>query len=183
MAENAANIRNCPEACARRPGLASGGQGHCLLHALGRGIVTSFPPTAATVRAVARVLVDGTMEHPGFHAHMVLCDAASPGGSAVTRLPGLEPGPGFVQFPPSSDYRTPVHLFPAWHPGTRQQPAITGPRAARLPGQALRLTAQDRADQLRATAARQPACTGTTKRTGQIFPAPPRPRWHRRGTR
>jgi hypothetical protein len=29
------------------------------------------------------------MEHPGFHAHLVLCDAALPGGSAVTRLPGL----------------------------------------------------------------------------------------------
>jgi eukaryotic-like serine/threonine-protein kinase len=32
------------------------------------------------------------LEHPGFHAHLVLCDAASPGGSAVMRLPGLEPG-------------------------------------------------------------------------------------------
>ncbi len=32
-----------------------------------------------------------TLEHPGFHAHLVLCDAASPGGSAVMRLPGLEP--------------------------------------------------------------------------------------------
>jgi hypothetical protein len=36
------------------------------------------------------------LEHPGFHAHLVLCDAASPGGSAVMRLPGLEPGPVFV---------------------------------------------------------------------------------------
>jgi hypothetical protein len=36
------------------------------------------------------------LEHPGFHAHLVLCDAASPGGSAVMRLPDLEPGPGFV---------------------------------------------------------------------------------------
>jgi len=36
------------------------------------------------------------VEHPGFHAHLVLCDAASPGGSAVMRLPGLEPRPGFV---------------------------------------------------------------------------------------
>jgi hypothetical protein len=35
----------------------------------------------------------GRMEHPGFHAHLVLCDAALPGGSAVKRLPGLEPGP------------------------------------------------------------------------------------------
>jgi hypothetical protein len=32
------------------------------------------------------------LEHPGFHAHLVPCDAASPGGSAVMRLPGLEPG-------------------------------------------------------------------------------------------
>ena len=30
----------------------------------------------------------GGLEHPGFHAHLVLCDAASPGGSAVMRLPG-----------------------------------------------------------------------------------------------
>ena len=37
-----------------------------------------------------------TLEHPGFHAHLVLCDAALPGGSAVMRLPDLEPGPVFV---------------------------------------------------------------------------------------
>ena len=37
-----------------------------------------------------------TLEYPGFRAHLVLCDAASPGGSAVMRLPGLEPGPVFV---------------------------------------------------------------------------------------
>ena len=44
----------------------------------------------------AYVVLDGTLEHPGFRAHLVLCDAASPGGSAVTRLPGWEPGPEFV---------------------------------------------------------------------------------------
>jgi hypothetical protein len=37
-----------------------------------------------------------TLEHPGFHAHLVLCDPASPGGSAVMRLPDPVPGPGFV---------------------------------------------------------------------------------------
>ncbi len=36
---------------------------------------------------------DAMLGHPGFHAHLVLCDAALPGGSAVKRLPGLEPGP------------------------------------------------------------------------------------------
>jgi hypothetical protein len=41
-------------------------------------------------------LADAPVEHPGFHAHLVLCDAASPGGSAVMRLPGWEPGPAFV---------------------------------------------------------------------------------------
>ena len=37
-----------------------------------------------------------SLEHPGFHAHLVLCEAASPGGSAVMRLPDLVPGPAFV---------------------------------------------------------------------------------------
>jgi hypothetical protein len=36
------------------------------------------------------------LEHPEFHAHLVLCDAASPGGSAVMRLPDPVPGPAFV---------------------------------------------------------------------------------------
>src|SRR5689334_8243919 len=42
-------------------------------------------------RAGARAGVTAPgLEHPRFHAHLVLCDAASPGGSAVMRLPGLE---------------------------------------------------------------------------------------------
>lgn len=76
--------------------------------------------------------------------------------------------------------------FTCFLPGIRVPAAARhhgSARRAPWPGQGLHLTAQDRADKLRATAARQPACTGTTKRTGQIFPAPPRPRWHRRGTR
>jgi len=39
---------------------------------------------------------DSVVEHPGFRAHLVLCDAASPGGSAVMRLPDPVPGPAFV---------------------------------------------------------------------------------------
>ncbi len=58
------------------------------------------------------------LEHPGFHAHLVLCDAASPGGSAVMRLPGLEPGLDLCNFASSPDYRTPVHFVP-WRPGLR----------------------------------------------------------------
>jgi hypothetical protein len=36
------------------------------------------------------------VEHPEFHAHLVVCDAASPGGSAVMRLPDPVPGPACV---------------------------------------------------------------------------------------
>ena len=30
----------------------------------------------------------GDVEHPGFHAHLVLCDAASPGGSSCDEVTG-----------------------------------------------------------------------------------------------
>ena len=46
------------------------------------------------IRSLNRLL--GELEHPEFHAHLVLCDAASPGGSAVMRLPDPVPGPAFV---------------------------------------------------------------------------------------
>lgn len=39
------------------------------------------------------MVLDVTHGASGFHAHLVLCDAASPGGPAVMRLPGQEPGP------------------------------------------------------------------------------------------
>ena len=54
---------------------------------------------------------------PGFHAHLVLCDAASPGGSAVMRLPDLCPGLDLCNFSSFLVYRTPVHFVP-WRPGS-----------------------------------------------------------------
>jgi len=59
--------------------------------------MTRLLPTvseAAEALAISRSKL--YVEHPGFRAHLVLCDAASPGGSAVMRLPDPVPGPAFV---------------------------------------------------------------------------------------
>ena len=78
----------------------------------------------------------GGLEHPGFHAHLVLCDAASPGGSAVMRLPGAW-SPAwicviflFFCLSNASSLCSPAS-------GYRSRPPRRGPRAARGGGQAL----------------------------------------------
>ena len=60
----------------------------------GKASVSSYPPPDGLFFSHPRTVKE--LEHPGFHAHLVLCDAASPGGSAVMRLPDPVPGPGFV---------------------------------------------------------------------------------------
>ena len=89
----------------------------------GQGGATSlFPQRALSAR----------LEHPGFHAHLVLCDAASPGGSAVKRLPGLEPRPGFVISPLRLTIERQFIMF-AWRSRFPQTAATTRP-ARRAPG-------------------------------------------------
>ena len=62
----------------------------------GKGRKTRTVPLTPQAAQILTQHVRTLLEHPGFRAHLVLCDAASPGGSAVMRLPDPVPGPAFV---------------------------------------------------------------------------------------
>jgi hypothetical protein len=83
--------------------LAVAGIAACVSYWHAYAVVRAYGESGITAR-LKPATIDGLvyassmviLEHPGFHAHLVLCDAASPGGSAVMRLPDPVPGPGFV---------------------------------------------------------------------------------------
>jgi hypothetical protein len=45
--------------------------------------------TVAKMAARYKAKIQTPLEHPGFHAHLVLCDAASPGGLCCDEVTGL----------------------------------------------------------------------------------------------